>query len=329
MAEVAERYGIALTFFHGKGGTISRGGNPSVYRAILSHPPNTINGRFRVTEQGEMITQNFGTVWIAERTMDIYTAALCREAFVEHVIPSQKWMDEMHKIADKSCADYRHLVREEPRFVPYFRQATPELELGSLNIGSRPAKRNPKGGIESLRAIPWTFAWTQTRTHLSAWLGVGAGLHTEDPEELATLREMYQEWPWFRETIDLISMIVSKTDFSIGKNYDDQLVDKQSGLHKLGEEVRGKLVETRQSVLDVTESQDVSGVHVALMRASSTIRHPYVDPINVVQAELLKRFRALEKKDNLSEKEAEEMKVVQDALVISINGIAQGMRNSG
>jgi phosphoenolpyruvate carboxylase len=140
-----------------------------------------------------MITQNFGTVWIAERTMDTYMAALCREAFVQHVVPSDKWITQMQKISDASCVEYRHLVREEPRFVPYFRQATPELELGTLNIGSRPAKRNPTGGIESLRAIPWTFAWTQTRTHLSSWLGVGMGLRAENPEELATIREMYQQ----------------------------------------------------------------------------------------------------------------------------------------
>jgi len=329
MAAVAERFGINLTFFHGKGGTVGRGGNPSVYRAILSHPPDTIKGKFRVTEQGEMIMQNFGTVWIAERTLDIYTAALCREAFVQHVIPSKKWTAQMQKISDLSCKDYRHLVREEPRFVPYFRQATPELELGSLNIGSRPAKRNPKGGIESLRAIPWTFAWTQTRTHLSAWLGVGAGLHTTDPDELETLRAMYKEWPWFRETIDLIAMILSKTDFSIGRNYDDQLVEKKGGLEKLGSEVRDKLVQTRQSVLDVTESKDVSGAHVALQRASNTIRHPYVDPINVMQTELLKRIRSMDKKDKLNERDQEEKERLKDALVISINGVAQGMRNSG
>jgi phosphoenolpyruvate carboxylase len=159
MSKVAIDKGIELTFFHGKGGTVGRGGNPSVYRAIMSHPPNTVNGRFRVTEQGEMITQNFGAPSIAERTIDIYTAAVLNEHFFKHVEPDQKWIDQMQKVSDLSCADYRHLVREEPRFVPYFRQATPELELGSLNIGSRPAKRNPEGGIESLRAIPWTFAW--------------------------------------------------------------------------------------------------------------------------------------------------------------------------
>ena len=301
----------------------------TVYRAILSHPPNTINGRFRVTEQGEMIMQNFGTVWIAERTLDTYMAALCREAFVQHVTPSEKWTEQMEKISKVSCADYRQLVRHEPRFVPYFRQATPELELGTLNIGSRPAKRNPEGGIESLRAIPWTFAWTQTRTHLSAWLGVGAGLQAADADELITLREMYEEWPWFRENIDLIAMILSKTDFSISKNYNDQLVEKKDGLDTLGEELRDKLVETRQAVLDVTGSTEYAGTHVAVMRASSTIRHPYVDPINVVQAELLKRFRALDKREELSDEEEEEKEILKDALVLSINGIAQGMRNSG
>lgn len=330
MVAVAKKHGIELTFFHGKGGTVGRGGNPALYRAILSHPPKTINGRFRVTEQGEMITKNFGAPAIAERTLDIYTAAVLREAFTEHVRPTKKWRKQMERIAEVSCADYRYLVREEPRFVPYFRQATPELELGSLNIGSRPAKRNPKGGIESLRAIPWTFAWTQTRTHLSAWLGVGAGLQSENSDDLETLRVMYTEWPWFRETIDLIAMILSKTDFSISANYDAQLVDKTPELISLGEEVRAKLVQTRQAVLDVTQSTDVAGAHVALLRASSTIRHPYVDPINIVQAELLKRLRSLDKSGaELPPEEVELKETLKDALVISITGVAEGMRNSG
>jgi phosphoenolpyruvate carboxylase len=277
-----------------------------------------------------MISQNFGAPSIAERTMDIYTAAICREAFTKHVEPSARWQEQMEKISEISCADYRHLVREEPRFVPYFRQATPEVELGSLNIGSRPAKRKPTGGIESLRAIPWTFAWAQTRTHLSAWLGVGAGLKHADEEELATLREMYKEWPWFRETVDLIAMIVAKTDFSISLNYDDQLVDRKGDLMQLGAEVRDKLVDTRQAVLDVTETAEVAGAHVALIRASTRIRHPYVDPVNVIQAELLKRLRAMEiRNDSLTAEESEEKEILKDALILSINAIAQGMRNSG
>ena len=140
---------------------------------------------------------------------------------------------------------------------------------------------------------------------------------------------MYSEWPWFRETVDLISMIVSKTDFSISRNYDEQLVDKTGDLMRLGEEVRAKLVETRQAVLDITKSKDVGGAHVALLRASSTIRHPYVDPVNVIQAELLKRFRAIDKIENLSPAQEEEKEILKDALIMSINGIAQGMLNSG
>jgi len=330
MAAVAKKHGIEITFFHGKGGTVGRGGNPAVYRAIQSHPPNTINGRFRVTEQGEMITKNFGAPSVAERTIDIYTSAVLREFFTTHVEPTVEWRKQMSSVSKLSCADYRYLVREEPRFVPYFRQATPELELGSLNIGSRPAKRNPKGGIESLRAIPWTFAWTQTRTHLSAWLGVGAGLQFEKPEELETLRTMYTDWPWFRETIDLIAMILSKTDFSISKNYDEQLVEKTKELIGLGNEVRDKLVQTRQAVLAVTQSSKVAGAHVALLRSSSTIRHPYVDPINIVQAEILKRLRSLDKKEGKYDSgEMEQKELLKDALVISVSGVASGMRNSG
>jgi phosphoenolpyruvate carboxylase len=147
---------------------------------------------------------------------------------------------------------------------------------------------------------------------------------------LEALQEMYQEWPWFRELIDLIAMIVSKTDFSISKNYDEQLVDKTGdSLMKLGEEVREKLVQTRQATLDVTQSTSVAGVHVALQRASSMIRHPYVDALSVIQAELLKRLQEMNKHDDLSPEEEEEKMTLQDALVISINGIAQGMRNSG
>uniref|UniRef100_A0A7S2A7E1 phosphoenolpyruvate carboxylase n=1 Tax=Trieres chinensis TaxID=1514140 RepID=A0A7S2A7E1_TRICV len=331
MSKVAEEAGIELTFFHGKGGTVGRGGNPALYRAILSHPPRTINGRFRVTEQGEMITQNFGNPAIAERTLDIYTAAVLREAFVKHVEPTDSWRRQMDRVSRVSCADYRGLVREEPRFVPYFRQATPELELGTLNIGSRPAKRNPKGGIESLRAIPWTFAWTQTRAHLSAWLGVGEGLNSDDPKDKEELREMYKNWPWFREICDLIAMILSKTDFSICKNYDDILVDKTPELMGLGEEVRGKLVKTREAIVDITGSHEFVGPHVQLLRASTKIRNPYVDSINVVQAELLKELRNMPEDDDpeMTAEVREIKNVRKDALILSITGIAQGMRNSG
>jgi len=323
MVKVADDNNIELTFFHGKGGTVGRGGNPALYRAILSHPPNTINGRFRVTEQGEMITQNFGSPTIAERNLDIYTAAVLREKFTKHVQPTESWRKQMDRISDVSCDDYRKLVRDDPRFVSYFREATPELELGILNIGSRPAKRNPTGGIESLRAIPWTFAWTQSRLHLSAWLGVGRGLTATSEAEKTELNDMYKQWPWFREIIDLISMILSKTDFSISENYDKVLVSKDKDSINLGNEVRTKLVETRQAILDVSGSHEYGGPHIQLLRTSSRIRNPYVDAINCLQVELLKELR------NMPDEANEIKRVRQDALVVSIKGIARGLGNSG
>lgn len=148
MVKIGKKHGVDLTFFHGKGGTVGRGGNPALYEAILAHPPHTINGRFRITEQGEMITQNFGQDAIAERTLDLFTSGILTERFLERPEPKKEWRDMMASLADISCAAYRKVVRQEPRFVPYFRTATPELELAGLNVGSRPSKRNPTGGVE-------------------------------------------------------------------------------------------------------------------------------------------------------------------------------------
>jgi phosphoenolpyruvate carboxylase len=320
MAKVADKFGIELTFFHGKGGTVGRGGNPALYRAILSHPPNTINGRFRVTEQGEMIGQNFGSVEIAQRSLDIYTAALLRESFVDRVEPKQEWRDQMQRISDVSCAAYRNTVNNDPRFVPYFRQATPELELGRLNIGSRPAKRNPKGGVESLRAIPWIFAWTQTRLNLPTWLGVGEAisevLASKDAE---TLRTMYKEFGSFRTTIDLVEMILSKSDASIAKHYEKVLVSDPNAI-KLGGEILKTFHNTESAILDLSGHKSLNENDRLLLRLME-LRNPYVDVLNVLQVETLKRLR--------ESKGSPEEDVLQDALLTTITGIANGMGNTG
>ena len=163
LAALAKEYDVDVTFFHGKGGTVGRGGNPQTFLAIMAHAPDTIKGYFRVTEQGEMINQNFGFGDRAERTLDIYTAAVLSEKLTKRPSPSEEYREMMQKISDISCEAYRKVVRGDERFVPYFRAATPETELANLNIGSRPAKRKATGGVESLRAIPWNFSWTQTR----------------------------------------------------------------------------------------------------------------------------------------------------------------------
>lgn len=319
--EVAKKHGVELTFFHGKGGTVGRGGNPALYEAILAHPPGTINGRFRVTEQGEMITQNLGEESVAERTLDLFTAGVLAEGFTPRPQVKPEWSAAMERMSQVSCDAYRAVVRGEKRFVPYFRRATPELELSGLNVGSRPAKRNPKGGVESLRAIPWVFAWTQTRLNLPTWLGVGEALSAELAAQPEVVKEMYRDWPWFRTLIDLLEMILVKSDSIIAANYDKQLVHDPEAL-ALGKELRARMEETSNALLAVSGNQALQ-CHNPVLLNSLAVRNPYVDPLNIIQAELLKRLRTVE------EYPPEERMVMQEALLITINGIANGMRNSG
>jgi phosphoenolpyruvate carboxylase len=324
MDAIAKATGVEVTFFHGKGGTVGRGGNPALYKAILAHPPNTINGRFRVTEQGEMITQNFGQREIAERTLDLFTAGVLTERFIDRPEPKKEWVEAMERISESSCKAYRAVVREEPDFVPYFRSATPELELSGLNVGSRPAKRNPKGGVESLRAIPWVFAWTQTRLNLPAWLGVGVAVKAEqqNPEWSKNLSQMYSEWPWFQTLVDLLEMILVKSDAQVAANYDRVLVKDENCL-RLGRELRERMKISEDAVLTISKNTTLQSNNEQLLR-SLHVRNPYIDPLNIIQAELLKRARVGEgKMDEESRRE------LSDALLITINGVANGMRNSG
>lgn len=291
LAKVARDHSVELTFFHGKGGTVGRGGNPATFKAIMAHAPDTINGRFRVTEQGEMINQNFGFGDRAERTMDIYTAAVLAEKLTERPELRQEWRDMMQQLSDISCDAYRRIVREDKRFVPYFRSATPELELSNLNIGSRPAKRNATGGVESLRAIPWNFSWTQTRLNLPTWLGVGEALRNLESQDADSLRTMYAQWGSFRTMIDLVEMVLAKSEPAIAAHYDAVLVDDPKA-QELGEEVRSMHKATERAVLELTRHKNLSEDNVILCRALS-VRNPYVDCLNILQVETLKRIRAV------------------------------------
>ena len=299
---------------------MGRGGNPATFKAILAHAPDTINGKFRVTEQGEMIFQNFGHPDRAQRTLDIYTAAICAEKHTKREKPNDEWRELMNKISDLSCDAYRKIVREDERFVPYFRSATPELELSELNIGSRPAKRKASGGVESLRAIPWIFAWTQTRLNLPTWLGVGEAINEIlKSDEGDKLRSIYKEWGSFRTTIDLVEMVLAKSEPSIAKHYDDLLV-KDEKAKELGEEIRRIHKRTEDAVLELSNHEQFCETNHLLQRVL-TVRNPYVDCMNVMQAEILKRLRECE--------DAEEEKRLKDALLVSITGISNGMGNTG
>jgi phosphoenolpyruvate carboxylase len=322
---VCERHGVRPTLFHGRGGTVARGGGPT-HLAIQSQPPGSVAGRLRVTEQGEMIQAKFGAPEISVRTLEIYAAATTEATLYPPRPPDAVWREALAQLASTSCDRYRGLVRREPRFVEYFRYATPEVELGKLNIGSRPARRKPGGGIETLRAIPWIFAWTQNRLCLPAWLGVGTALSEyEERHGAETLRAMYEHWPFFRATIDLIEMVAAKADLTSAERYDVGLVPEP--LRPLGAELRAELERTVREVLSIGQRTTILEGYPE-GRQSLQLRDPYLDPINVLQVELLRRLRRIPSEEAGHDEEAGHTATWQ-AFVVTVNGIAAGMRNTG
>ncbi|XP_047053158.1 phosphoenolpyruvate carboxylase 4-like [Lolium rigidum] len=310
-------FGIKVTLFHGRGGSIGRGGGPT-YLAIQSQPPGSVMGTLRSTEQGEMVQAKFGLPKTAVRQLEIYTTAVLLATMrPPHPPRDPHWRHVMEEISRVSCAHYRSTVYEDPSFITYFQEATPQAELGYLNIGSRPAKRKATPGINNLRAIPWVFAWTQTRLVLPAWLGVGKGLQDAlDKGHTEELRAMYDEWPFFQSTLDLIEMVVAKADAPMAKHYDDVLVSSPER-RAVGEELRRELARSERCVLAVSGHCKLSANNRSLRRLIES-RLPYLNPMNMLQVEVLRRLRRDD--DNLK---------LRDALLITINGIAAGMRNTG
>ncbi|HMF95688.1 MAG TPA: phosphoenolpyruvate carboxylase [Vicinamibacterales bacterium] len=308
-------HGVAVTLFHGRGGSIGRGGGPT-YLAIQSQPPGSVDGTLRVTEQGEMIQAKFGLVDIAVRTLEVYTTATLEAVLTPAADPDPSWRGAMDRLFDEARTAYRAVVHENPRFVDYFRTATPEPELRTISIGSRPARRAVGGGVESLRAIPWQFAWTQTRLLLASWLGTEAALESAFTRgEGECLRTMYARWPFFRSTLDVIEMVLAKADGRIAGEYDRRLVPRD--LTPLGHDLRARLARAIDAVLHVTGHRELVETNRVLRRSIDT-RNPYVDPINLVQIELLNRLR-----------QSPESQELRRAFVITVNGIAAGMRNTG
>ena len=307
--------GVKLTLFHGRGGSVGRGGGPT-HLAIQSQPPGSVDGTIRVTEQGEMVDAQFGLPEIADRTLEVYTTATLEASLAPHPAVPAEWRTLMQELADTSRSAYRRLVYDTPEFLEYFRLATPEQELGRLRIGSRPARRKAAGGVTSLRAIPWIFAWTQTRLMLPSWHGVGEALQDAIARgRLDTLGLMYREWPFFRSTLDLVEMVLAKASPDIAAYYDARLVPPR--LLTLGTALRQDLERTTDALLTVT-GHDRLLTDNPVLRRSIDVRNPYVDPINLVQVELLSRLRA----DN-------DDPALLDAFLVTVNGVAAGMRNTG
>ncbi|CCG85514.1 phosphoenolpyruvate carboxylase [Erwinia piriflorinigrans] len=320
LIKTCEKAGITLTLFHGRGGSIGRGGAPA-HAALLSQPPGSLKGGLRVTEQGEMIRFKYGLPEVTISSLSLYTGAILEANLLPPPEPKTEWIGIMDRLSAVSCKMYRGYVREHAEFVPYFRSATPEQELAKLPLGSRPAKRRPTGGVESLRAIPWIFAWTQNRLMLPAWLGAGAALRQvmEDGHQ-DQLEAMCRDWPFFSTRLGMLEMVFSKADLWLAEYYDQRLVDKS--LWPLGKQLRDQLESDIKAVLTIANDAHLMADQPWIAE-SIALRNVYTDPLNVLQAELLHRSRQQEAAGG--EPDAH----VEQALMVTIAGVAAGMRNTG
>ncbi|WOE30873.1 MULTISPECIES: phosphoenolpyruvate carboxylase [unclassified Acinetobacter] len=321
LTAIAQQHQVQLTLFHGRGGSISRGGAPT-QQALFSQPPGSISGAIRVTEQGEMIRFKFGLEGVALQNLEVYTAATLEATLLPPPVPKAEWRHLMNLMTNRSVQVYRQTVRENPHFVKYLRTVTPELELQMLPLGSRPAKRKVSGGIESLRAIPWVFAWTQIRLMLPAWLGTGTALHQMiADDQKVILDQMLLEWPYFQTLIDMLEMVLSKSDAHIALYYESHLTDDEH-LKILGAELRQRLKNAVDTLLLLKgESKLLSSNDV--LDQSMKVRKPYLLPLHLLQAELMKRRRAY-----IATQQSEHTPI-DHALMVSITGIAAGLRNTG
>jgi phosphoenolpyruvate carboxylase len=316
IVETSRAHGVPVTLFHGRGGSVGRGGGPT-HLAIRSQPPGSIDGTLRVTEQGEMIQAKFGLPGIALRTLEVYTTATLEATLAEPAPPAPAWRAAMDRLSANARDAFRRTVYDDPRFLEYFRIATPEAELDAMHIGSRPGSRERQGALQALRAIPWQFAWMQTRLMLPSWLGIEDAIRETDRD---ICREMYRDFPFFRSTVELMEMTLAKADAGIAAHYDRHLVPEDQ--QDLGAMLRLRLQRAIAAVVEVTGHQQLLADNPVLRR-SIDVRNPYVDPINLLQVELLRRLRAA------PDANAEETVWLRRALLVTINGVAAGMRNTG
>jgi phosphoenolpyruvate carboxylase len=274
-----------------------------------------VDGTLRVTEQGEMLQALFGFPDIAVRTMEVYTTGTLEAWLAPAAPPPAEWRECMERLAADARGAYCRVVDEDPRFADYFRAATPVAEIDELNIGSRPARRGSTSGVRGLRAIPWQFAWTQTRLMLGAWLGVDEAIDCAlQRGEGERLKTMHREWPHFQSAIGLIEMVLAKADGRIAAEYDRRLVPED--LRSAGVDLRARLQRAIRGILEVSGHRELLE-STPVIRRSIDVRNPYVDPLNLVQVELLRRLRHLPDAPT------------RRALMVTVNGVAAGMRNTG
>ena len=311
LAAVAEKHGVKLTLFHGRGGAVGRGGGPSA-QAIASQPPGSVAGSFRVTEQGEMIRFKLGTPAIAKATLSHYLTATLNATLDPPPTPTDEMRARMGELASASRKAYRAMVGD-PGFVGFFQTVTPETELAALALGSRPARRQPNRDLSSLRAIPWVFAWTQVRLMLPAWLGTERAMTKLGAER--DVFDMLRGWPFFAMQADMLEMVVAKADATLARYYARRLANADQ--QAMAEELFERLATLARDILELTGAPELLA-YADQVRDSMTVRNTYLDPLHLLQAELLARRRG----GNDSER-------VNQALKVTMAGIASGLRNTG
>jgi phosphoenolpyruvate carboxylase len=316
LAEVFAEAAVPMQLFHGRGGTVGRGGGSS-FAAIRAQAKETVHGRIRITEQGEVIAAKFATPDIAAMNLEAMTAATVLASLENDDLSEQdsrRFGEAMDTLSADAFKAYRSLVYDEPAFATFFRQMTPLSEIATLNIGSRPASRSKSDRIEDLRAIPWVFSWAQARVMLPGWYGVGTALSGFG--NIGLLREMRETWPFVRTTLDNIEMVLAKSDMSISARYAELVEDEEARKHLFGR-VRDEWNRTRDCLLEITGESFLLQRNPKLQN-SIRLRLPYIEPLNHLQIELLRRFRS-----------GETDQKVRDGIHLTINAIATALRNSG
>ncbi|HEY4067960.1 MAG TPA: phosphoenolpyruvate carboxylase [Burkholderiaceae bacterium] len=325
--ELRAGHGLTLRLFHGRGGTVGRGGGPS-YQAILAQPPGTVNGQIRLTEQGEVIGSKYAHPEIGRRNLETLVAATLEATLLNPTKSAPKaFLDAAAQISDASFKAYRHLVYETPGFTEYFFGSTPIREIAELNIGSRPASRKATQAIEDLRAIPWSFSWGQCRIGLPGWAGFGSAIESflgkdaaQRKERLALLQKMHKQWPFFRTLISNLDMVIAKSDLAIAARYAD-LVEDPKLSKKIFGLIKAEWQRTDDALVMITGEKSRLASNPTLAR-SIEHRFPYLDPLNHLQVELMRRYRRRKEGDPENAR-------VQTGIHISINGVAAGLRNTG
>ena len=320
LVEVFARHGIRLRLFHGRGGSVGRGGGPS-YQAILAQPGGAVQGQIRITEQGEVIGSKYSNPALGRHNLEVLSAATFEATLLakDHAAPRVEYLHAMDELSGLAFGAYRRMVYETPGFERYFWESTVISEIAELNIGSRPASRKKSTAIADLRAIPWVFSWAQCRLMLPGWFGFGSAIDgwlEHNPDGMALLRAMHREWPFFATLLSNMDMVLSKTDVGIASRY-AELVSDAALREAIFPRLRDELQRTIARLLEITQSAGLLDAN-PLLKRSIRNRFPYMDPLNHIQIELLRRYRG-----------GDHAVRTKRGIHLTINGIAAAQRNSG